>query len=212
MVFRRRFQSGTLGRSIRRFGRFPRGPGFQRKKFGFYYATSFQQQALTANADPIVVSLVSNDELVPATSVATGAQVPVNNISVDALMIHQVLPTLGTQPGDVFGFLYTHWMIFKQDVDEDVTTFSSAAATNSAIKWGAWPWSIGGTGTPGGANMAAVVATMYQQTTRVRFRVSRLEKDEELIFLAARSQSEALTGYIDGYGVQLILRVRYEIP
>lgn len=205
--FRPRFQSGTLGRSIRRFGRFPR-PGFQRKQFGFYYANAFQQFTLTGNPEPIAVSLVSQDELAPATSVAAGAQVGVRSVSIDLDATLQMVPD-SAATGGAFGFLYVHWMVFKQDVDEDITTFEAAAATNSAIKWGVWPVLPYGTSS-GSAGMGN--NPTYVQQTRMRFRVNKLDKDEELVFLAALSQSEAISTWFDGAGIQLVQRVRYEIP
>lgn len=208
MAFRRRFQSGTLGRSIRKFGRFPGGPGFQRKQFGFYYASAFQQFTLVGSPEPIAVSLVSQDVLVPTTSIATGAQVAARSVSIDLQAMLQHIPDVNGTGGG-FGFLYVHWMVFKQDVDEELTTFEAAAATKSAIKWGAWNLMLFGTSS-GAAAMGAYPTAM--QSTRMKFRVNQLRKDEELVFMAALSQDESIAAFTNGIGIQLLQRVRYEIP
>lgn len=209
MVFRRRFQTGTLGRSIRKFGRFPR-PGFQRKQFAFYYATAFQELDLSVDPEPTALVLASNAVLAPATSIATGAMVPVRNVSMDLEMTLQMLPDIGAISGP-FGNVYVHWMIYKADTDEPIISFDSIAATHSAIKWGTWTPQLYGTGGSTGASDFAHSPHAIQKV-RTRFKVSKLERDEEIVFLAAWSQTEAKAGWLDQASIQFVQRVRYEVP
>lgn len=209
--FNRSFQTGTLGRSVRRFGRFmgrrPR-TGFARRQFGFFYSTAVVQLQLTSSPEPAIISLVKNSDLAPAAGLATGAQVDVHNVSMDIVLMLEVECDLTASISRFGSGLFVHWGMFKQDVDEDITTLDNAMATNSLIRWDAmpvqaysWNGSVSGSANP-----------TLTQKTRQRFRMSTVKPDEELIFIANWSDDASKAGQLDAAFLSIAQRVRYEIP
>lgn len=207
MAFRRRFQSGTLGRSIRRFGRFPR-PGFKRKQFAHLY--SFGTIGYVASA-PVLgeLSLFSNSDVMTGGQIASGAMGPIRNVSFDVSAMLYLVPDLAAALVNyTAGPTYWHWAVYKQDVDESKSTMGEIMSTESCIRWGTIP--VYFLSANGSAAIAANPSLVNQ--VRTKFRVSKLERDEEIVFAGAFSETTSFTAQLDDMQCEIVQRVRYEIP
>jgi len=199
MVFRRRFQSGTLGRSIRRFGRFPTA-GLKRKQFATYYGTLLHS-AVGLGGAMKEVTIIDESDWGPNSGSITG-MVNVRNVSVDhCFIINMIRDTGATLQED----WVLQWMIIKTDVDQAYTNIADAMAQDVAIRWGAF---------------GNVTSTMPTGTTgnearpsfnwRVKYSVPFIKEDQELRFLL--QVLPGASGTLDEMNLSVVSRIRYEIP
>lgn len=128
-----RFRSGTLERSVRRWGRFPgaggRGGKLQRVTHGWKYVT-LGETALnltTPNNNPTVVSLFDSGDFAPSTT-GTGCK----NVVFDLRVVTSWSPSITAVAYDSWSFRAG---IFCVDVEDDTGTHSSAYAEKRAIWW-----------------------------------------------------------------------------
>jgi len=206
MAFRRRFQTGTLERSIRQFGRFRRPMrSFKRKQFGHFYSDADLQPEIIENPEPVYLTLIDNLDLAP--SAAFPSQTPVRGLSFDIYLGLTMVPDFNASL-TAFNALTWQWGFYKKDTDEANLDLDTSFATHTMIRWGCWE-SLATAANGSGA--AAANPSLYH-SARIRFRVSELKTDENITFVLQRDNFAALTSQLDAIFLAVRMRVRYEIP
>lgn len=197
MAFRRRFQSGTLGRSIQRFGRFPGGgmSRFKKKNFSWQYV-ELNEAAVSLAPGPLDIILFNASDWVDVS--ATG----VKNVSLDLRLMFTWTPT-------VVAIEYDSWWvrggIFVLDVDETGGTISSTFAAHRALWWNA---AGRNTGEQPAAQGASPDIRNINWTVRARQRFMKF--DEELRFLFGFFAT--VTGTIADARMSIFGRISWETP
>jgi len=203
----RRFQTGTLGRSVRRFGRFPRGrlTGFKRKQFGYFYSDADLQPEMNADPESVFLTVIDVSDLAPPAGFPF--QTSVRNVSFDIYLGLTAVPDFDTALA-TYAALTWQWGFYKKDSDENNLDLDTSFATHSMIKWGCWDMTVGG----GGAEAAALANPTLRNMTRVRFRVSELKPDENITFVMQRDNGVSLGSALEGIFLAFRMRCRYELP
>lgn len=124
----RRFQTGTLGRSIKRFGRFPSMGSFKRKSFEWKYVT-LDEAALNRSAGtPTTTTIVS------ASDWAGGGGSGVRNVSFDLRVGVSWSPEVTTVEYDSFALRAG---LFIRDDDDATTAILDMFSQQRALWWNA---------------------------------------------------------------------------
>lgn len=197
MAFRRRFQSGTLGRSIKRFGRFPRmGTPFKRKQYTGFVST------LSENSLSLVPVMLSTDLFAQADWAEGATDTVVRNVMIDCRIMVTWSPTTTTVAYDSW---YWHWMIMKVNDDETDASMALLASEYPPLAWDAFGRNTGEHPT---ANGALGQDRFY--TARPKFKVPWVRSNEVIRLYASFNAS--VTETIADARISLVEHVRYELP
>lgn len=193
-----RFQSGTLGRSIKRFGRFGARPNFKRKQFAYVYST-LDEAALDRTGAVNDFGLFDRTDFAPAAAAnASGCR----NISFDICFGITWTPQVTT-------LAYDSWRldgaIFVMDADDVGGTITTQFASNRAITWNSWSRNTGEMPTALG-----VSPERRDINWRAKGRVRFMRLDEELRFLLQFNSN--VTDTIIDARLSLMSRYSWEIP
>jgi len=196
MAFRR-FQTGTLGRSIRRFGRFPRAP-FKRKSFGYFTATSSETAMDITTPAPTSIVVFDPTDWSTGAAGLTGVRFCV----VDLQMMVTWSPQVTTLAYDSW---YLHWFAINCDRDDAHTSMSGAAFEYKPLVWGAQ-------GRNTGEQPSALGASPDSRSinARMRFKTGFIPIDNEIRFMA--SVNGTATSTIADMRISLVAVVKYELP
>lgn len=170
----RRFRSGTLENSVKRWG--PRMPSFQRfkkKQFQWFYFDSNEPLSRSGDTDDFI--LFNKADFAPGGLAASGCR----NISMDLRISVCWTPAL-----DDFGFTSWHWSfgIFVLDQDDvEPTPFVGHFGEHRALYWESFANNTNSTpvitGDPSTFN---AVGPERRWTTRFKARQRFIKYDEEL--------------------------------
>lgn len=202
----RRFRSGTLERSIRRWGpRFPRigRAGFKKKNFGTIYAhLTGADLDLPVNGNLFDVNLFDSTDWNNAAHI--GTDLVVRNVSVDIAFGLVGLPV----NGNVIGETSLRWGIFLVDSDDTFSTLDDYFSEYRAIVWGIQPFIASTRNTA--TSSASAPAMELGFNMRRRFRISKVRETQTLTYAAALDIS--INGIWQDATHPLATRIRYELP
>lgn len=195
-----RFRSGTLERSVKRFGRFPSfgGRQFKKKQFGYLYA-EVNEQAQALNGDTLQIILFDGLDWQTGGS---GSQENVRNVSGDVAIGLAWTPQNNALTFDSVAY---HWGIFCNDVDDSTVLISALFASHRALKWDQKVW-----------NSMEIDAEGFgpdyprQWNWRVKFRQRFMRQDDQLQFAGAFQNDSSST--IADARVFIFARFSWEIP
>lgn len=197
-----RFQSGTLGRSIKRFGRFARGPKVQRVGHSWKYST------LTNSALPIGVT-TTDIVLFDSTDWEgiTTTAVPVKNVSFDVAIGITWTPLQAAAAVFQSGSIWSAVMVL--DRDDTGGTLGAKLAEQRALWWSqhannwvTWPLANTDDPTPGATNRGL--------NFRARGKQRFMKFDEELRLLI--SPQVNLNTVITDARLFVLARLSWETP
>lgn len=194
-----RFQSGTLGRSIKRFGRFQgRMPSFKRKQHAFVYST-LDEAALDRTGAVNEFVLFDRTDFSPAASANASH---CRNVSFDIMFGITWSPQVTT-------LAYDSWRldaaIFIMDADDVGGNITTQFASNRAIAWNSWARNTGEQPSALGAS-----PDIRYINWRCKGRARYIRIDEELRFLLQFNSS--VTDTLIDARLSLMSRYSWEIP
>jgi len=196
-----RFRSGTLERSVKRWGRFPRfggGSNLKRKQHSWQYVEA-NEETIPLNSDTLQIILFDEqDWAIPA--VAAGSNV--RNASFDLCFGVAYTPQDSTLEYDSIAL---HWGIFALDNDDSTVAISGLFGTHRALKWDQKAWNIAEIPTENGPPEHP-----RSWNWRVRFRQRFLRFDEQIQFAIAFQS--AVSNVISDCRLFIFGRISWEVP
>jgi len=193
------FRSGTLGRSVKRFGRFRSMNKFARKSFGFKYGTIDSLAVPTdATAEPRVV-------LFQASQAEPGGQFGgnVRNVSFDVALGFSW--SIDATPETNFTFISTaiRWAFLCVDSDDQTDNFEDYISDTRALAWGQHVLNIV-------SITNAINGAERQFNTRVRFKQRFMKFDDEVLICPMLVQ--AADSAVSDLRMWVMSRVSWEMP
>lgn len=200
-----RFRSGTLERSIKRFGRFPRGK-LQRVGHSWKYVEVANSSIATGGATPQDFTVFSAVDF-QVGAVAAGCK----NVAFDLAV--GVCWTPATDAANIFHNASVRWGLFQLDADDvptGATGVEDTFATTRALKWGMFARNFQGMDltVADGPFWQPISAT--QVNWRFRARARFVKFDEEVRFLIQPSTS--ISDAVSDMRIHMWGRVSWETP
>jgi len=200
-----KFRSGTLERSVKRWGRFP-GKKLQRVQHSWKYVELANTAVSRDGATPTDIAFFTAVDF-QVGAVATG----VKNVAFDLCVGLAWTPT--TDAANIFHNASVRWGIFCLDADDvptGATALEDTFATQRALKWGMFArnWQ--------GQDLTAADGPFWQpmNATHYNFRVRGKQRfvkfDEELRFILQNSTT--LTDVMGDQRLHIWGRVSWETP
>lgn len=199
MAFRR-FRSGTLERSVRRFGRMPKFGQFAKKSHSWKYVELDEQALDAATLAPTDVSIIDSDDWQPAATPGLG----VRNVSFDIAIGY----TWSTQTiATTFDSWALRYGFFIKDRDDDPeASINDYFAEGRALEWHQVAFNT----VENQAESGDSESNVRQFNRRVRFKARFLKFDEEVRFATGFSTTASST--LADSRVWLFGRVSWETP
>lgn len=195
-----RFRSGTLERSIKRWGpKMPRGK-LQRVQFSWKYIT-LENTSIPPGAATFPDIVMFNAVDWQVGSVATGCR----NVAFDLCV--GVAWTPENNVANIFHNASIRWGVFCIDTDDAPATLDDAFATTRALRWGMLGNNFHG------MNLATPVypqENAVRWNFRVRFKQRYVKFDEEVRFMIQPSTD--ISDAVDDMRLHLFGRVSWETP
>jgi len=202
MAFRN-FRSGTLERSIRRWGpRMPTARKFKRKQHSWIYIRD-GDNSLSRSGDSDHFILFNNVDWDPT---GQGGGVNCRNVSID--LRHTVVwtPVTSTTPNfNSLSFIWGLWSLDEDDVQAQDLTFGESRA----LAWDEYALNYK-SNTNGSENADALDVMIRRMTWRTRVRQRFMKFDDDIRYICRFN--EDVTGVFTDARIFFMARISWEIP
>lgn len=192
-----RFRSGTLERSVKRFGRMPSFNKFQRKSHGWKYVELIDSSIDLSGTVGTVAAIFTATDVAPGTIGGTG----VRNVAADLVVGVTWSPQTTALSFDSWAITYG---FFCLDNDDTSDTIDETFGATRAIDWHMWARNSVEDGEGG-----SFVNDRHMQR-RARWRQRFVRFDERIIIMAQANTS--ITSTISDMRLHIFGRVSWENP
>lgn len=166
----RSFRSGTLGRSVRRWGPRVNFGKFQRKSHQWKYVTDDEAAIDRTGASPLSYALIDSGDWSPSAAGGSGCRNIVIDFSFGCTWSHNNTATAFESWGAKMG-------IFIKDRDDATSTLNAMFTSHRAIDWAHWCRN-----TASSSSATVIGGTERYFIRRKKFKVNFLKFDEEVAF------------------------------
>lgn len=195
-----RFRSGTLEKSVKRWGRMPAFNRLKRKQFGWTYIQD-DDNALIRTTDTNDFILFSHEDWDASTVSSSG----VRNVSFDM----RITITWTPESGAGFSFESWSWIwgIFCKD-EEDIGTSFATFADTRALAWDEYALNMHRMNT--GEATEPDYSRERRMTWRTKARQRYMQHDDQLRYLGRFNQD--VSGHLADARIFFFGRISWEIP